>query len=112
MSTELELDSFDNWANKGNIYGKPKGARNKRSQLLEAALKLKGFDCAAKIVELYNDKDAQFADKVKILFRVLQYTHPKIADINVEDIIDDVRPLINTTIKHADIIKMAKGEVD
>lgn len=103
-------DNFDTFVQKFGV-GRTKGLRNKKSNLLLSELKLKGFDCADKIVEIWNDPEITLRDKIKVIFRVLEYTHPKMSPLDVNDIIEDdgsQAPRISLGV--TDIIKIAKGE--
>jgi hypothetical protein len=103
-------DNFDTFVQKFGV-GRTKGLRNKKSNLLLSELKLKGFDCADKIVEIWNDPEITLRDKIKVIFRVLEYTHPKMSPLDPKDIEDDEGnqvPVVSLGV--TDIIKIAKGE--
>jgi hypothetical protein len=102
-------ENFDKWVNKFGV-GRQVGSKNKRSSLLLTELKLKGFDCADKIVEIWNDPEITLKEKIKVIFRVLEYTHPKLADLHVNDIVDDTSQAPKISLGVTDIIKIAKGE--
>lgn len=62
--------------------GRPKGAINKATIALRHALEGQNFDVAQKLVELFEEaKDPAF--KFKIARTMLEYTHPRLKDVDI-----------------------------
>lgn len=90
--------------------GRPKGSINRVSMALKDSLEEKGFDIVEKLVDLYNNGDFDDKDRTRILFRLMEYTHPKLKEREVTvggEVVDTPTPVHITL---GDLIKVARDD--
>jgi hypothetical protein len=90
--------------------GRPKGSINRVSLALKDSLEEKGFDIVQKLVDLYKNGDFDDKDRTRILFRLMEYTHPKLKEREVTQEGDPADPLKPVHITLGDLIKVARDE--
>jgi hypothetical protein len=90
--------------------GRPKGSINRVNLALKDELDNAGFNIIEKLVELYKTGDFDDKDRSRILFRLMEYTHPKLKEREVSlagDIVESPTPV---NISLTDLIKVARGD--
>lgn len=91
--------------------GRPKGSVNKVSIQLRIALEEHGFDIAEKLIELYNSPQCELKDQIRIIFRILEYTNPRIKELDLAETSggdgESPKPV---AVALQDLIKIARGD--
>lgn len=92
--------------------GRPKGSVNKATIALRHALEGHGFDITEKLVELYKNAEN---DKIKLRIAqtMLEYTHPKLKDIDIialEDGKDQPAEATQVNVSLTDLIRIASED--
>ena len=64
--------------------GRKRGSTSISTTLVREFLATKGFDPIAKLVELYEHEETDFATKVKIATELAQYYAPKLRAVDVQ----------------------------
>jgi hypothetical protein len=92
--------------------GRPKGSINKATIALRHALEGQNFDVAQKLVQLFNEaKDPGF--KFKIARTMLEYTHPRLKDIDIVALeAGEAQPKESTPINISldELVAIARGD--
>lgn len=94
----------------GKAKGRPKGSINRVTLALKDDLETNGFNIVEKLVDLYINGNFDDKDRLRIIFKVMEYTHPKLKEREVTlsgDVVDSPSP-INISLN--DLIKVARGD--
>jgi len=92
--------------------GRPKGSINRVSLALKDELDNAGFNIIEKLVELYKTGDFDDKDRSRILFRLMEYTHPKLKEREVTLTGDIPEAPTPVNISLTDLIKVARGDAE
>jgi hypothetical protein len=92
--------------------GRPKGSINKVTLAFRDALEEKGFDLVEKLIDLYESGDFDDKDKSRILFRMMEYSHPKLKEREMTTTGEIVEAPTPVNISLTDLIKVARGNED
>lgn len=95
---------------KGHNRGRPKGSINRVTLALKDDLESRGFIIVEKLIDLYQNGDFNDKDRLRIVFKIMEYTHPKLKEREVNEAGEPVESSptqINITM--TDLIKAAKG---
>jgi hypothetical protein len=95
---------------KGTSRGRPKGSINKLTLAFRESLELKGFDLVEELLSLYNSDKFDEKDKSRILFRMMEYSFPKLKDREVNAAGEAVEAPTPVNISLTDLIKVARGD--
>lgn len=90
--------------------GRPKGSINRVNLALKEELDNAGFNIVEKLVELYRTGDFDDKDRSRILFRLMEYTHPKLKEREVSLTGEAVEPSAPVNITLTDLVKIARGD--
>jgi hypothetical protein len=97
---------------KGKAKGRPKGSINKLTLAFRESLELKGFDLVEELLSLYNSEKFDEKDKSRILFRMMEYSFPKLKDREVNAAGEAVESPTPVNISLTDLIKVARGDAE
>jgi hypothetical protein len=95
---------------KGRAKGRPKGSINKITLAFRESLELKGFDLVERLVDLYENGNFDEKEKTRIIFRMMEYSFPKLKEREVTqdgEVVETQQP-VNITL--GDLIKVARDE--
>lgn len=95
---------------KGRAKGRPKGSINKITLAFRESLELKGFDLVERLVDLYDNGNFDEKEKARIIFRMMEYSFPKLKEREVTqdgEVVETQQP-VNITL--GDLIKVARDE--
>lgn len=95
---------------KGAARGRPKGSINKLTLAFRESLELKGFDLVEKLLDLYNSGEFDAKEQSRILFRMMEYSFPKLKEREVTaegEVVEHSAP-VNITL--TDLVKIARGD--
>jgi hypothetical protein len=95
---------------KSTTKGRPKGSINRVTLALKDDLQNAGFNIVEKLVDLYKFGKFDDKDKLRIIFKIMEYTHPKLKEREVTqdgEVVETQQP-VNITL--GDLIKVARDE--
>jgi hypothetical protein len=97
---------------KGAARGRPKGSINKLTLAFRESLELKGFDLVEELLNLYNSDKFDEKDKSRILFRMMEYSFPRLKDREVNAAGETVEAPTPVNITLTDLVKIARGDAE
>lgn len=97
-----------NFTKKGK--GRPKGSINKSMRLVRDILDAKRFDLIDEIIEHYNADEMKSRDKLKVLFKLIEYTYPKLREVSIDEEGNQQAEPVPVALDIAQLMRIAKGD--